>query len=157
MKTGIYIGTSVIGGCEDKEFKEFSQRLIDSFSKGDFILVLSDLTIRELEKSPPGIRSIIRDIPDVFMEIVSLSDDDVELAKSYIQNGVIGNRYIVESQHIAIATVERVDVLVSWNFKHIVNLFKIRGYNAVNLRFGYPVIEIRTPREVLEDESKEKI
>ncbi|OGL44047.1 MAG: PIN domain protein [Candidatus Schekmanbacteria bacterium RBG_13_48_7] len=152
MKTRIYIDTSVIGGCEDVEFKEFSQRLIDSFSRGDFIMVLSDLTIKELEKSPPGIRSIIRKIPEVFIEIVTLSDDAVELAKSYIQYGVIGKRYIVDSQHIAIATVERVDVLVSWNFKHIVNLFKIRGYNAVNLRSGYPVIEIRTPREVLENE-----
>jgi hypothetical protein len=57
-----------------------------------------------------------------------------------------------DAQHIAIATVARVDVLVSWNFRHIVNLQRIRGYNSVNLRMGYPMIEIRTPREVLADE-----
>lgn len=57
-----------------------------------------------------------------------------------------------DAQHIAIATVGRVDVLVSWNFKHIVNLGRILGYNSVNLREGYPTIEIRTPREVLSDE-----
>jgi hypothetical protein len=57
-----------------------------------------------------------------------------------------------DAQHIAMASVARVDVLVSWNFKHIVNLQRIRGYNSVNLRQGYPMIEIRTPREVMSDE-----
>lgn len=59
---------------------------------------------------------------------------------------------LADAQHIAIATVARVDVLVSWNFKHIVNLQRIRGYNSVNLRKGYPLLEIRTPRELLTDE-----
>jgi hypothetical protein len=55
----------------------------------------------------------------------------------------------VDAQHIAIATISRVEVLVSWNFRHIVNLQRIRGYNAVNLRDGYPLLEIRTPQEVI--------
>jgi len=59
---------------------------------------------------------------------------------------------LADAQHIAIATVGRVDVLVSWNFRHIVNLERIHGYNSVNLRRGCPMIEIRTPREVLSDE-----
>lgn len=66
--------------------------------------------------------------------------------------GVLPAKMRVDAQHIAIATVGRVDVLVSWNFKHIVNLRRIHGYNSVNLRRGYPMIEIRTPREVLSDE-----
>ncbi|GMR24207.1 MAG: hypothetical protein BMS9Abin37_2725 [Acidobacteriota bacterium] len=57
-----------------------------------------------------------------------------------------------DAQHIAMATVARADVLVSWNFKHIVNLHRIQGYNSVNLRRGYPILEIRAPREVLLDE-----
>jgi hypothetical protein len=61
-----------------------------------------------------------------------------------------------DAQHIAIATVARVDALVSWNFKHIVNLNRIHGYNSVNLRRGYPMIEIRAPREVLPDEKDPK-
>lgn len=58
----------------------------------------------------------------------------------------------VDAQHIATATISRVDVLVSWNFKHIVNLEKIHGYNSVNLRLGYPILEIRTPIEVIDYE-----
>ena len=57
-----------------------------------------------------------------------------------------------DAQHIAIATVAAVDVLVSWNFKHIVNLQRIRGYNAVNISEGYPPVEIRTPQELGADE-----
>lgn len=65
---------------------------------------------------------------------------------------MIPGRMRADAQHIAIATVARVDVLVSWNFKHIVNLQRIYGYNSVNLRQGFPMIEIRTPREVLSNE-----
>jgi hypothetical protein len=76
----------------------------------------------------------------------------MELAEAYIAAGVLKGTMRADAQHIAIATVARVDVLVSWNFKHIVNLQRIHGYNSVNLRQGYPMIEIRTPREVLSDE-----
>lgn len=71
------------------------------------------------------------------------------LATSYISSGVIGAAKKVDAQHIATATVHRVDVLVSWNFKHIVNLERIHGYNSVNLRHGYPLLEIRSPQEVI--------
>jgi hypothetical protein len=67
----------------------------------------------------------------------------------YISEGIVGSSSLVDAQHIAIATVARVDVLASWNFKHTVNLQRIRGYNSVNLRHSYPLLEIRTPREVM--------
>jgi len=57
--------------------------------------------------------------------------------------------YMSGTKYIATATINRADVLVSWNFKHIVNLERIHRYNAVNLKLGYPMIEIRTPTEVL--------
>ena len=75
-----------------------------------------------------------------------------DLAEAYLAAGVLTPKMRVDAQHIAIATVGRVSVLVSWNFKHIVNLQRIHGYNSVNLRRGYPMIEIRTPREVLSNE-----
>ncbi len=80
---------------------------------------------------------------------MELNEESAELARKYIENGVIGQGKLVDAEHIAIATVNRVDVLVSWNFKHIVNLQKIHGYNSVNLRNGYPLLEIRSPREVV--------
>jgi hypothetical protein len=70
----------------------------------------------------------------------------------YLEEGVIGPGKGIDAQHIAIATISRVDVLVSWNFSHIVNLARIRGHNSVNLRQGYPMLEIRSPREVFSGE-----
>ena len=71
------------------------------------------------------------------------------LAETYLKEGVVSEKSRVDAQHIAIATINRVDVLVSWNFKHIVNLERIHGYNSSNLRLGYPILEIRTPIEVM--------
>lgn len=84
--------------------------------------------------------------------MLQLDAEARELAEAYISAAVLPSRMRADAQHIAIATVGRVDVLVSWNFKHIVNLERIHGYNSVNLRKGYPMIEIRTPWEVLSDE-----
>ena len=74
------------------------------------------------------------------------------MAKKYITEGDISDKHLIDAQHIAIATVYKVDVVVSWNFKHIVNLDKIRMYNSINLKYGYHRMEIRSPREVLHEE-----
>jgi hypothetical protein len=73
----------------------------------------------------------------------------------YIRQAVVSRRMLADAQHIAVATVARVDVLVSWNFRHIVNLDRIHGFNAVNLRAGYPLLEIRSPLEVWKDEHED--
>ncbi|KKM06867.1 hypothetical protein LCGC14_1739670 [marine sediment metagenome] len=74
------------------------------------------------------------------------------MAQNYIDDGVMTSKHIVDAQHIAIASVERVDVLVSWNFQQIVNLNRIRAFNSVNLKLGYSILEIRSPREVIHEE-----
>ena len=75
-------------------------------------------------------------------------------SQKYIDDGILTPEQFVDAQHIAIATIERIDVIASWNFKHIVNLTKIHGFNSVNLRAGYPLLEIRTPREVIGNETE---
>jgi hypothetical protein len=152
MKARIYVDASVIGGCEDAEFAAHSLRLMDSFVRGDFVLVLSTLTVQELAAAPDVVRRHLASVPEAHIETLQLDAEARELAEAYISEGVIMARMRADAQHIAIATVARVDVLVSWNFKHIVNLFRIHGYNSVNLRRGYPTLEIRAPREVLLDE-----
>jgi len=152
MKQRTYVDTSVLGGVNDPEFQEWSNRLIDEFKAGTRIIVLSDLTLRELENAPDVIRSITGGIPAGSREIVTLTDEAKALARGYIAEGGISERFLLDAQHIAMATICRADVLVSWNFKHIVNLKRIRLYNAVNLKNGYHIIEIRSPREVLQDE-----
>jgi hypothetical protein len=73
------------------------------------------------------------------------------LAKRYIAEGVVGESSLDDCRHIALATLANADVLVSWNFKHIVNVDRIRGYNGINMKMGYSQIDIRTPYEVTHD------
>ncbi len=141
-----------MGGCEDNEFREPSRRLLEAFVGGDLTLVLSELTLRELDAAPEKVRIVLGRVPQAHIEPLSLSSEAEELAGAYIEDGAIGARMRADALHIALATVARVDVLVSWNFKHIVNLKRIHAYNSVNLKKGYPLLEIRTPREVPGDE-----
>jgi predicted nucleic acid-binding protein len=149
MKSRIYTDTSVIGGCFDEEFESASLQLIQRFKMGEAIIVVSDLTLLELELAPLKVKGILKEISDENKEHVEFQEEARELARLYIAEGIVGSNNLVDAQHIAIATVSRVDVLVSWNFKHIVNLQRIHGYNSVNLRHGYPLLEIRTPQEVI--------
>ena len=152
MTIRVYTDTSVLGGCEDEEFAEHSVRLMEDFVRGERILVLSNLTVQELAAAPAEVRSRLAGVPEAHIETLQLDAEARELAEAYIAAGVITAKMRADAQHIAIATVARVDVRVSWNVKHIVNLQRIHGYNSVNLRKGYPMMEIRTPREVLSDE-----
>ena len=151
MKPRIYIDTSVIGGCFDEEFRLWSEKLFDEFRAGTKVAVVSDLTRRELEGAPRNVRNALSALPQTGIENVFLSDEAEELAAQYRQYGVVGGEDLADAQHIAIASVARVDVVVSWNFQQIVNLNRIRAFNAVNLRLGYQILEIRSPREVVNE------
>ena len=152
MKPRIYTDTSVLGGCEDDEFRDPSRRLLEAFRRSEFTLVLSELTVRELEGAPEPVRAVLGTVPDEHVEALALSREAEDLASAYISDGVLGPRMHADALHIALATVARVDVLVSWNFKHVVNLKRIHGHKGVNLKRGYPLLEIRTPREVPGDD-----
>jgi len=145
----IYIDTSVIGGCFDEEFKEYSVPLFDEFTSGKKMLVISNVLLFELEGADEEVRSVLNKVPGDNIEYVSLSEESITLASAYLEEGVVAESSLSDARHIAIATVERVDILVSWNYKHIVNINRIRLLNSVNLKLGYPVLEIRSPREVL--------
>ena len=122
MKKRIYTDTSVIGGCLDVEFEDGSIPLFESFGSGKSIIVISSLTLAELEKAPKPVQDILRKVPSEFIEYVEFSEGANDLAEAYLNEGVITKKSRVDAQHIATATTNRVDVLVSWNFKHIVNL-----------------------------------
>jgi len=151
-KLHIYVDTSVIGGCEDEEFSDISLRLWSRFCAGEFVLVISDLTIQEIETAPANVQRHLEEIPASHQMQVNLGAEAEDLANAYVAHGVVGPGSLADALHVALATVNDVDVLVSWNFKHIVNLGRIRLFNAVNLEQGYGLIEIRTPREVLHEE-----
>ncbi|MEW5937517.1 MAG: PIN domain protein [Candidatus Thermoplasmatota archaeon] len=144
----VYIDTSVIGGCLDAEFKDVSIMLIEMFNRGNLTAVISEITWLELRRAPDDVRSVVEGIPKTSIENVELTEEAATLANAYVSDGVLDKSKIADAQHIAIATVHKVDLIVSWNFKHIVNIDKIRGFNAVNLKMGYPLMEIRSPLEV---------
>lgn len=149
MKKRIYADTSVIGGCLDVEFEEGSNKIFAEFVAGRSILLISKLVTTELENAPQSVNNILRQVPKQYVEELVFSNEADKLANMYVSEKVIPKYSIVDARHIAIATINRADALISWNFKHIVNLDRIHGYNAVNLKLGYPMIEIRTPTEVL--------
>lgn len=144
----VYVDTSVVGGCLDEEFRAASIRLIERSRTGDALLVISDITLAELAGAPPKVRSVIEDLPKGCLEFVQQDEESEALGEEYIRQRVVSRGMLADAQHIAVATIAKVDVLVSWNFKHIVNLNRIHGFNAVNLRSGYPMLEIRSPLEV---------
>ena len=150
-KLHIYVDTSVIGGCEDEEFSAASLTLWSRFRSGESMLVISDLTIQEIADAPASVRRHLENIPPAHQIQIGLSAEAKELADAYLAHGVVGPGSLADALHVALATVNGVDVLVSWNFKHIVNFGRIRLFNAVNLEQGYGLIEIRTPREVLHE------
>ena len=104
----------------------------------------------ELEQGAPDY--VINNLNTIDYEIHQITDEMYELAQKYLDDNIVSEKYRGDALHIAIATVIGVDVLVSWNFKHIVNLNKIKLFNSINFRERYNMLEIRTPREVLNNE-----
>ncbi len=145
----VYTDTSTIGGCFDKEFKEWSVALFEEFKAGTKFIILSDLTLQELEFARQEVREKIHEVPAGNQITIGITDEAINLAETYINEGALTNKSYNDALHIALATLNNADVLASWNFKHIVNLSRIKLYNSINLKLGYNLIEIRTPREIL--------
>ncbi len=148
----IYLDTSVFGGYFEPEFELWTRVLFDRISKGDFKLLISRLTDIELENAPKQVRELANSLPKESIEWLDITTQSVQLADKYIIEKVVGETSHSDCIHIAIATLNYADVLVSWNFKHIVNHIRIRGYNAVNFKYGHKILDIRSPREILEYE-----
>ena len=149
----IYLDTSGFGGYFEPEFELWTKVLFDRISKGKFKILISRLTDIELENAPQKVQDLANTLPKENVEWLDITAQAVQLAGSYIDEKVIGQTSQSDCIHIAIATLNYADVLVSWNFKHIVNHLRIRGYNAVNFKYGHKILDIRSPREILEYEN----
>ncbi len=148
----IYADTSVFGGCFDEEFAEESSALFDEIRAGKFLLVISLTTVRELSRAPEEVRRVLAELPPECVEVIDDSEEIARLRDSYLAAGVVGLASKADAEHIAAASVADVDIVVSWNFKHIVHYDKISGYQAVNLLNGYKPIRIHSPAEVIDYE-----
>lgn len=148
-KLRIYIDTSVIGGCLDEEFAQESHELLELAKRSEIILVISDLLAAEVSRAPEEVKKVFYALPEESIEMVSRSPETERLRDLYLNAGVLGEKSRDDAHHVAIATVEQVDILLSWNFKHLVHFDKICGFNSINIREGYPMIEIHNPKEVV--------
>jgi hypothetical protein len=147
-KTRIYVDTSVIGGCCDPEFQEWSRGLLADFQAGIFSLVLSELTDAEIQDAPDEVKNVYLDFRECADEIIKLSSEAIELADAYFKHNILPANFRNDARHIAMATIAGVDLVVSWNFKHIVHFERVQKFNAVNIEMGYKPILIYSPREV---------
>ena len=152
MKQRFYFDTSVFGGVFDREFEEATLLLFERVKMGRIICLYSDLTETELFSAPKNVRDYFKELPKEYLEKVEVNDEILTLATKYISEKVVGATSFDDCIHIATATINKADILVSWNFKHIVNVYRIRGYNSINLRMNYPPLEIRSPKEIIEYE-----
>lgn len=152
MVPRLYFDTSVFGGVYDDEFEEITALLFEKVKLGQMICVYSDLSETELQNAPDRVKEFFANLPREHMQFVEVTEEAYGLAQKYIEEKVVGQTSADDCRHIATATVNKVDFLVSWNFKHIVNVFRIRGYNSVNLRYGYPQLDIRSPKEIVYNE-----
>ncbi len=148
----LYVDTSVIGGYFDLEFEKETRILFENIETRKYEIMYSSVTEEELLNAPEQVRILLESIPSLLIKKVSLTEEAVKLADTYISEGVVGKTSREDCFHIALATINKADILISWNFKHIVNIFRIRGYNAVNLKLGYSQIDIRSPKEIITNE-----
>jgi predicted nucleic acid-binding protein len=147
VKQRIYIDTSVFGGHFDVEFEEHTIPLFERLNQGEFLLLFSTVTQEELENAPQRVKELVEQVKTETTEFLSVTEEAIDLANEYISEKVVGQTSFADCLHIALATINRADFLISWNFKHIVNIQRIRGYNSINLKNGYKLLEIRSPRE----------
>ena len=148
-KIRVYVDTSVFGGTQDEEFAEASQRFFRRVQRGEFTVLLSAHTVDELMPAPDQVLDVLRDLPKHCVEEIAASEEAEALAEAYIGAGALGEAAHMDALHVAAATVAGADLIVSWNFKHIVQVGKIRRFISVNLMHGYQAIDIRSPREVV--------
>jgi predicted nucleic acid-binding protein len=152
-KQRIYLDTSVFGGFFDDEFQEFTKPLFERMAKGEFIILFSTLLEEELSLAPDDVQKLVRSLDKDNTEFLMETNDAVKLATEYVSEKVVGQTSFSDCLHIALATINQADLLVSWNFKHIVNIQRIRGYNSINIKNGYKQLEIRSPRDLMDYET----
>jgi hypothetical protein len=149
----VYSDTTVFGGIADPEFAKASRLFFQRVQEGRFTLVLSGLVEQEVAVGPQEVQELFdRSLP--FAEIVDITAESLDLQQAYIDAGFVRARSHNDALHVAAATVNHCALIVSWNFRDIVNFRKIPLYNAVNGMQGYGNLAIYSPLEVIKDEDE---
>ena len=153
-RTRVYVDTSVFGGVAYDEFAETTRRFFERVRRGEFLVLLSRHTLDELLPAPDHGVNVLLDLPNDCVETITPGDEADVLAEAYIEAGILDAASRMDARHVAAATVAGADLILSWNFKHIVSYDRIRKFNGVNVLKGYRTVDIRSPLEVrYEDEN----
>ena len=134
------------------QFSEWSNSLMRDFATGTFIPLLSDVVAAEIGDAPEAVRRRYDDLLRGEHEFYLVTEEVIELADAYQRREILTPKFFDDGLHIALASVAEADLLVSWNFRHIVHFDKIRLFNSVNLELGYKPLQIFSPREVTKTE-----
>ncbi len=150
----VYADTSVYGGVADEEFAGPSRTFFDQVRAGRFRLVISSLVRDEIANAPEPVQDLFEKLRQNG-EATEITEEGIQLQQAYLDAGILSPKWELDALHVAIATVTQCRVIVSWNFKHIVNFQKIPLYNGINQASGYGVVAIHTPQEVVADEDQD--
>ena len=143
-----YLDTSIFGGFFDQEFQHWTRKLFDFIENKRIKVVYSDILEKELKGAPNEVKQLATNNL-MKAEYIDINEEMLELAGLYVKEGVLAEKSINDARDIAIATVVGASVIVSWNFRHMVNFLKIQQYNSINLREGYRTISIHAPMEIV--------
>jgi predicted nucleic acid-binding protein len=152
----LYLDTSVLGGYFDDEFKEATQELWRQMEQGRFRFFTSFVTVDELTDAPDRVRELLT---TAFApgDIIEVTGEMEQLAAAYMSQAILTPKYSDDARHVAVCTVARIDYLVSWNFRHLVNVEREKGFNVVNLLQGYPTLRIVNPLELIYGNQNETV
>jgi len=157
-KMKVYPDASVFGGYSDDEFAESTKPFFDAILAGQATALISDTLVDELRFAPDQVRALLRRVMECGCEHLLVRPETVALRNAYLRAGVLAPKWADDALHVAHAVIARADVIVSWNFRHLVNPQRIRGFSGVDVAEGYGPVVIMTPADiagVLEDKSDE--
>jgi predicted nucleic acid-binding protein len=145
----VYVDSSVLGGCFDREFEEDTRAFLHCIREAKIVPLMSDMVVAEIARAPEQVQRLLDAMIGDGAEVLAATEAAVELQEAYLKSGVLGQRWEDDAMHVALATLARVDVVASWNFKHLLDPRRARGFNGVNLGMGYGLIAILSPSDIV--------
>ena len=149
-KIKLYLDTSIINYIFAEQLPEkmrLTKRLFRYADEAKYEFFVSDVVLRELRAADEPKRTKLLSKVEGIKELLNSSESE-ELANEYVHNKVISKNFIDDARHVAIAVCNNLDAIVSWNYKHLVNINKTKQINIINEMMGYKHIEIISPEEV---------
>ena len=155
-KLKVYLDTSVVSHLLQEDVPEKmadTRQLWEMFKDGKYDVYLSTVTLKEIQNCPePKKTQMIDYLNQIQYITLDITEDVISVANKIIDMGILTQKSFDYCQHIGVAVINECDCIISWNFKHIVNVKTIRGVRAITNLEGYRMIEIWNPSVLLESE-----